>query len=79
MALMIKRVVVAIGGNALIKDNEHLEISDQLKSAQETAAYIADFIAINYHCEIEVQSYTNEDSRFCGSGAFEDQNLFHEN
>ncbi|MCK5826824.1 MAG: carbamate kinase, partial [Desulfuromusa sp.] len=48
MALMIKRVVVAIGGNALIKDNEHLEISDQLKSAQETAAYIADFIALGY-------------------------------
>lgn len=46
MALMIKRVVVAIGGNALIRDNEHLKISDQLKSAQETAAYIADFIAL---------------------------------
>ncbi len=48
MALMMKRVVVAIGGNALIKDNEHLEVSDQLKSAQETAAYIADFIALGY-------------------------------
>ena len=48
MALMIKRVVVAIGGNALIKDNEHLEVSDQLKSAQETATYIADFIALGY-------------------------------
>ena len=48
MALKIKRVVVAIGGNALIKDNEHLEVSDQLKSAQETAAYIADFIALGY-------------------------------
>jgi len=48
MALEIKRVVVAIGGNALIKDNEHLEIHDQLKSAQETATYIADFIALGY-------------------------------
>jgi len=48
MALMIKRVVVAIGGNALIKDDDHLEVSDQLKSAQETAAYIADFIALGY-------------------------------
>ncbi|MCD6188566.1 MAG: carbamate kinase [Desulfuromusa sp.] len=48
MALKINRVVVAIGGNALIKDNEHLEVSDQLKSAQETAAYIADFIALGY-------------------------------
>jgi len=48
MALEKKRVVVAIGGNALIKDNEHLEIHDQLKSAQETASYIADFIALGY-------------------------------
>ena len=48
MALMIKRVVVAIGGNALIKDDDHLEVSDQLKSAQETAAYIADFISLGY-------------------------------
>ena len=48
MALKIKRVVVAIGGNALIKDDDHLEVSDQLKSAQETAAYIADFISLGY-------------------------------
>ncbi len=48
MALEIKRVVVAIGGNALIKDNEHLEIHDQLKSAQETASYIANFISLGY-------------------------------
>ncbi len=48
MTLDINRVVVAIGGNALIKDNDHLEIQDQLRTAQETAAYIADFIALGY-------------------------------
>lgn len=48
MSLIIKRVVVAIGGNSLIKDEGHQEVADQLKSAQETAAYIADFIALGY-------------------------------
>ena len=48
MAEKINRVVVAIGGNALIKDNEHLEIHEQLRSAQETSEYIADFIALGY-------------------------------
>jgi carbamate kinase len=48
MAEKIKRVVIAVGGNALIKDDDHLEIHDQLRSAQETAAYIADFIALGY-------------------------------
>ena len=48
MTLLRKRVVVAIGGNALIKDQEHLEIYDQLKTAQETAGHIADFIALGY-------------------------------
>ncbi|PLY02658.1 MAG: carbamate kinase [Desulfuromonas sp.] len=48
MSLTIKRVVVAIGGNALIKDEGHLEIHDQLRTAQETAEYIADFIALGY-------------------------------
>jgi len=48
MSLMIKRVVVAVGGNALIKDEGHQEVQDQLRSAQETAALIADFIALGY-------------------------------
>ncbi|MDT8419673.1 MAG: carbamate kinase [Desulfuromonadales bacterium] len=48
MSLMIKRVVVAVGGNALIKDEGHHEVHDQLRSAQETAALIADFIALGY-------------------------------
>ncbi|MEJ2492598.1 MAG: carbamate kinase [Desulfuromonadales bacterium] len=48
MSLMIKRAVVAIGGNALIKDEEHQAVQDQLRSAQETAELIADFIALGY-------------------------------
>lgn len=48
MSLFIKRVVVAIGGNALIKNDGGYEIHQQLRSAQETAEYIADFIALGY-------------------------------
>ena len=48
MPLTVKRVVIAIGGNALIKDEGHQEIHDQLRSAQETAELIADFIALGY-------------------------------
>jgi carbamate kinase len=45
---MPERVVIAIGGNALIKDDKHQEIDDQLSTAQETAAIIADFIGLGY-------------------------------
>lgn len=48
MSLHVKRVVVAIGGNALIKDEGHQEVQDQLRSAQETAELIADFIQLGY-------------------------------
>lgn len=48
MSLNIKRAVVAVGGNALIKDEGHQEVHDQLRSAQETAELIADFIALGY-------------------------------
>jgi len=48
MSLTIKRIVVAIGGNALIKDDGQHEIHQQLRSAQETAEYIADFVALGY-------------------------------
>ena len=48
MPLTVKRVVIAIGGNALIKDEGHQEVQDQLRSAQETAELIADFIALGY-------------------------------
>jgi carbamate kinase len=46
--MMSERVVIAIGGNALIKDDKHQEIDDQLSTAQETAAIIADFIGLGY-------------------------------
>jgi carbamate kinase len=48
MSLNIKRAVIAVGGNALIKDEGQHEIHDQLRSAQETAELIADFIALGY-------------------------------
>lgn len=41
---MTKRVVIAIGGNSLIKDERRREIDDQLAAVQETAACIADVI-----------------------------------
>ena len=39
---MPERVVIAIGGNSLIKDDRHVEVDDQLHSVQETAAFIAE-------------------------------------
>ncbi len=48
MPLNVKRVVVAVGGNALIKDEGHQEVHDQLRSAQETAELIADFMQLGY-------------------------------
>jgi len=38
-------VVIAIGGNSLIKDPAHQEVSDQLAAVRETAAHIADVVA----------------------------------
>ena len=48
MSLTIKRVVIAVGGNALIRNEGQYEIHQQLRSAQETAEYLADFIALGY-------------------------------
>jgi carbamate kinase len=39
-----KLAVVAIGGNSLIKDKQHVSVEDQYKAAGETAYYIADMI-----------------------------------
>ncbi len=42
---MTKHVaVVAIGGNSLIKDKNHITVSDQYKAAKETCYHIADMI-----------------------------------
>ena len=39
-----KRILVAIGGNSLIKDSKHLLVDDQYKAICETAYQIADLI-----------------------------------
>ncbi len=44
---MPERVVIAIGGNSLIKD-DRCEIDDQLNAVRETAAFITDFIELGY-------------------------------
>lgn len=41
---MTKTVVVAIGGNSLIKDKEHQTVPDQFASTEETCLHIADII-----------------------------------
>jgi len=40
----MKTIVVAVGGNSLIVDNEHISVKDQYQAAQETATHIADLI-----------------------------------
>jgi len=37
--------IVAVGGNALIKDNQHKSVQDQFAAAVDTMAHIADMIA----------------------------------
>jgi carbamate kinase len=39
-----KLAVIAIGGNSLIKDKEHIVLSWQYEAVKETARYIADLI-----------------------------------
>jgi carbamate kinase len=41
---MTKTVVIAIGGNSLISDNDHTTVSDQYSAAAETCAHIADML-----------------------------------
>lgn len=41
---MSKRIVVAIGGNSLIKDNAHQNVDDQYAAVCETAKYIVDLV-----------------------------------
>ena len=45
---MGKIVVIAIGGNSLIKDNSHLEVSDQYEAICETVEHIVDIIEEGY-------------------------------
>ncbi|MBU8848070.1 MAG: carbamate kinase [Desulfobacterales bacterium] len=45
---MTECVVIAIGGNSLIKDENRREIDDQLEAVQETIDHIVDFIELGY-------------------------------
>jgi len=45
---MAKLAVIAIGGNSLIKDKEHLGVSDQYDAICETVRYIVDLIEDGY-------------------------------
>ena len=41
-------VVIAIGGNSLITDSEHMSVVDQYRAAGETASYIAPIVEAGY-------------------------------
>ena len=45
---MKQRAVIALGGNALIKDESRCSIDDQLAAVQEMAEHIVDFIELGY-------------------------------
>lgn len=45
---MEKLAVVAIGGNSLIKDNEHQSVEDQKKAVEETCVHLVDLIEQGY-------------------------------
>ena len=45
---MEKLVVIAIGGNSLIKDSEHMTVYDQYKAAGETSEHIAGIVQEGY-------------------------------
>ena len=40
-----KFAVLAIGGNSLVKDKEHISLACQYEAVQETSRYIVDLIA----------------------------------
>ncbi|BCL62479.1 carbamate kinase [Desulfomarina profundi] len=45
---MKRRMVLAVGGNGLIKNGEHREIDDQLAAVQEIAGFIADIMQLGF-------------------------------
>jgi carbamate kinase len=49
---MEKLVVIAIGGNSLIKDAEHATVFDQYRACGETSDHIADIVADGYRVVI---------------------------
>ncbi len=49
---MKQRAVIALGGNALIRDKSRCSIDDQLAAVQEMAGHISDFIELGYEVVI---------------------------
>jgi carbamate kinase len=49
---MDKLVIIAIGGNSLIKDPQHMTVYDQYKAAGETSEHIAGIVAEGYRVVI---------------------------
>jgi carbamate kinase len=48
----MKTIVIAIGGNSLIKDAKHMSVPDQYAAVVETARHIADLIEKGFHVVI---------------------------
>lgn len=49
---MDKLVVIAIGGNSLIKDNEHMTVLDQYRACGETSEHIATLVEEGYRVAV---------------------------
>lgn len=48
----MKTIVIAIGGNSLIKDAQHMSVPDQYAAVVETARHITDLLQRGYHIVI---------------------------
>ena len=48
-----KTAVVAVGGNALIIDEDHRSIPDQYLAAVSASRYIVDLIELGWRCGID--------------------------
>jgi carbamate kinase len=51
-AFRMKTIVIAIGGNSLIKDAQHMSVPDQYAAVVETARHITDLLERRYHIVI---------------------------
>ena len=52
MEFRMKTIVIAIGGNSLIKDAKHMSVPDQYAAVVETASHITDLLERRYHIVI---------------------------
>ena len=52
MEFRMKTIVIAIGGNSLIKDAQHMSVPDQYAAVVETASHITDLLERRYHIVI---------------------------